>query len=366
MDTQFDKIHDTHRAIALIKRFEKLDLPNVSFNEKYIKLLTQYSKDIEHVSKIYQKFRLDPPIARDLPPTTGKILWSRQLYRRIEKPMTVFEANKTILQYPEAKQIVKNYNKISAVLFEYELLYHRAWLRHVDIVLSGLHTSLIIKDLETNEYLINFDPELIVLMRETECMKRLNLEVSKEADNLWTRQDVYKKNHGKIKNMLEKNKQVRNSIPKSFELLIVPQLQRLDQVLLPGQTNFTWVSPNIEEYHEKCIKAIENLELTLVRCNDLVTYRIEAVFQEMLKTKLCEFDEEEPSSIYDFLQTTDELCLRGSESLQVRSLNIKEAVEELIELVYPEINEELVEQDDEANVNEPEDGTFFFFIIFIY
>ena len=272
---------------------------------------------------------------------------------------------KTILQYPEAKQIIKNYNKISAVLVEYELLYHRAWLRHVDVVLSGLHCSLIIKDLESNEYLINFDPELMILMRETECMKRLNLVVSKDADNLWTRQDVYKKNYNKIKNMLEKNKQVRNSIPKTLEQLIVPQLQRLDKVLSPGQTNFTWVSPNIDEYHDKCIKAIENLELTLTRCNDLVTYRIETVLQEMLKTKLCEFDGEEPISIYDFLQTTEELCRKGSESLQVKSLNIEEAVEELIELVYPEINEKLVLQEEEDGIaNEQDDGKFS--IIFIF
>ncbi len=199
MDAQFDRITNIQRALNLIKRFEKLDLPNLSMNDKYLKLLAQYAKDIDSVSKVYQKSRLDPPVARDLPPITGKILWSRQLYRRIEQPMSIFEENKTILQFNEAKKIIKNFNHLSTVLIEYEVLYHRYWLKQIEIVLSGLHASLIIKNTETNEYFINFDPEIMVLIREAECMKRLKLQVSPEAEDLLIKQEDLKKNFTKIK-----------------------------------------------------------------------------------------------------------------------------------------------------------------------
>jgi len=105
MENQFNQMTSTQRALTLIKRYEKLDLPHVTMHDKYIRLLAQYSKDIDFVSRVYQKSRLEPPIARDLPPTTGKILWSRQLFRRIEQPMSVFEANRTILQYPEVSEL---------------------------------------------------------------------------------------------------------------------------------------------------------------------------------------------------------------------------------------------------------------------
>ena len=113
--------------------------------------------------------------------------------------MLVFQANKTILQYPEAKEVIKHYNQISVVLIEYELLYYRAWSRHVQVVTSGLHASLIIKNADSGEYLLNFDPEILVLIREIECMKRLQLEVSTEAESLAIRQDIYKKNFSRIK-----------------------------------------------------------------------------------------------------------------------------------------------------------------------
>lgn len=45
--------------------------------------------------------------------------------------MEVFQYHGTILQGSEAKKIVKNYNKIAKVLLEFEMLYHRGWLRQV-------------------------------------------------------------------------------------------------------------------------------------------------------------------------------------------------------------------------------------------
>ncbi len=230
-----------------------------------------------------------------------------------------------------------------------------------------MHASLIVKDLETNEFLINFDPEILVLIRETECMKRLKLDVPVEAEQLLIRQDFHKRNFQKIKGILDENKRLRESIPASFEQLIAPQLVRLDQILLPGQTHLTWNSPNIDEYHEKCVKGLENLELTLTRCKDLVEYRIEGVFNEMIKTQLCELSDDEPMSIFDFLRRTEELCAKGSDLLQVRSRNIEEAVEELIELVFPEYNEELVEQvDEEVSKEEAESDGLEIFLYFTY
>lgn len=199
IDNQFDRIQNTQRAIQTLKRFERLDLPNLGIQDKYARILSHYSKDIETVSKIYTKSRQQPPIARDLPPIAGKILWVRQLYRRISQPMSVFEANRTILTHPDARKIVKNYNQLAAVLVEYEVLHHRTWLRQIELVTSGVHASLIVKNSETNEYLVNFDPEIMTLIRETECMKRLKLEIPPEAEELVVRQEVFKQHYNKLK-----------------------------------------------------------------------------------------------------------------------------------------------------------------------
>ena len=62
---------------------------------------------------------------------TGRIAWARQLSRRIEQPMLAFEQHPSILKNVEAKKMIKNYNKLTKVLLEYEILYHHAWLDQV-------------------------------------------------------------------------------------------------------------------------------------------------------------------------------------------------------------------------------------------
>lgn len=74
MDKQFEKIPSTQHAINLLVKFENLNLPGLPIQEKYQRILSHYGKDIEMVSKIYQKNKNEPPVARDLPPIAGKII----------------------------------------------------------------------------------------------------------------------------------------------------------------------------------------------------------------------------------------------------------------------------------------------------
>jgi dynein heavy chain len=199
IEAQFNRVHNTERALHMLRRFERLNLPDLGLSEKYVRLLAHFSRDIDAVSRIYQKGKEDPSIGRDLPPMAGRIVWARQLYRRIGHPMAVFEQNGTILQYPEAKKSIRSYNKVAAVFIEYEVLYYRTWVRQCEILTSGVHASLIVKNAETGEYLINFDPEIITLIRETECMKRLKLNIPEEADDIVSRQDIFKHYYDRLK-----------------------------------------------------------------------------------------------------------------------------------------------------------------------
>ena len=144
--------------------------------------------------------------------------------------MDVFVANKTILQYPGAKKIIKNYNQLSKVLLTYEIIYHEGWRRQVDVVATGIHSSLLIcvnrEDLsagattsapsssivtstaQTNpDYLVNFDPHILELIRETQCLARLGLEIPKEAALLAQREEFLKKHYQDLTQTLTRENQ---------------------------------------------------------------------------------------------------------------------------------------------------------------
>lgn len=72
LEKYFNAIRNTERALITLKRYEKLQIPNLGLTEKYIRILQQYSKDLDNVAKIYQKNSKEPPISRNLPPVAGR------------------------------------------------------------------------------------------------------------------------------------------------------------------------------------------------------------------------------------------------------------------------------------------------------
>jgi len=111
----------TEKAIELLNKFEAITGSNLDMNEKYTKVLMNYGRDLESIRKLYQKFKQEPMIPRNLPPVAGRIAWARQLYRKIENPMKAFKTKPVILKSGDAKKIVRNYNKMAGVLMEYEV-----------------------------------------------------------------------------------------------------------------------------------------------------------------------------------------------------------------------------------------------------
>lgn len=119
-----------------------------------------------YVLQLYQVHREDPPVARNMPPIAGKILWVKQLFRRIQEPIQYIEVtfphifsywfisdfeivlekqhlfcflqqNSAILSTPEGMDVVKMYNRTAAVLVEFEIVYHRSWMRDVSQLQYG-------------------------------------------------------------------------------------------------------------------------------------------------------------------------------------------------------------------------------------
>jgi hypothetical protein len=56
----------------------------------------------------------------------------------------------------------------------------------------GLQASLLVRDVNTRELLVNFDPQLVKLMRETECMMKINLEIPESAKLMFIKRHILK------------------------------------------------------------------------------------------------------------------------------------------------------------------------------
>lgn len=93
-----------------------------------------YEREIEDIRDRYNEDRSDPPIPKSIPPVAGRILWIRQLYRRVETPMNVFRSYQRVIAYEPMQKCIKIYNALVSALIHYELIYHKAWHDSAEIV----------------------------------------------------------------------------------------------------------------------------------------------------------------------------------------------------------------------------------------
>ncbi|XP_023388715.1 dynein heavy chain 5, axonemal [Pteropus vampyrus] len=322
-------IHSEGRASSS----RRLNIPNLGIDDKYRRILEHYGADIDMISKLYTKQKGDPPLGRDQPPIAGKILWARQLFHRIQQPMQLFQQQPTVLQTAEARPVIRSYNRVAQVLLEFEVLYHRAWLQQIEEIHIGLEASLLVKSPRTGELFVNFDPQILTLFRETECMSQLGLEVSPFAAALFQKRDVYKKNFSNMKMMLAEYQRVKSKMPPVVEPLMGPHLATVEAALQPGLAALTWTSLNIETYLDHAFAKIRDLELLLDKVSDLIEFRIDAILEEMSSTPLCHLPQEDPLTCEEFLQTTKDLCVNGAQTLHFKSSLVEEAVNELIDML---------------------------------
>uniref|UniRef100_A0A663DRU1 Dynein axonemal heavy chain 5 n=1 Tax=Aquila chrysaetos chrysaetos TaxID=223781 RepID=A0A663DRU1_AQUCH len=158
------------------KELEQIGENRIDLNEKYTIVLQQYSQDLEFVQKLYQKHKENPPIPRNIPPPSGFHFYYVRLIELI-KWCLLFFFFPLELQTLEMKKVVKSYNKMAAVLLEFELIYHRAWCRFADQARNALCASLLVRHPETKELLVNLDPVVLEVLYETKYLKKMHFEV---------------------------------------------------------------------------------------------------------------------------------------------------------------------------------------------
>uniref|UniRef100_H2S7P3 Dynein axonemal heavy chain 5 n=1 Tax=Takifugu rubripes TaxID=31033 RepID=H2S7P3_TAKRU len=258
METTLGKIQNTESALMVLKQFERLGIPDLGIDETYQQLLQSYSHDIEMVSRIFKEQRQDPPIGRNLPPVGGRILWARQLYSKIHMEYFFQTQQPGVLNSPRAKTVIRSYNRLSKVLVEYEIVYHRTWI--MEETQACLQVSLLVRSPETGELFVNLDPQILTQIGEVKCMTRMNLEIPPFATVL--QQNSYK--------------------TKDKRLIFINCL---------FLTYFHVFFP-------------VDLELLMDRANDLVEMRIDAVLQEMSRSTLCDLPEDEAITCEEFVRTT--------------------------------------------------------------
>jgi dynein heavy chain len=276
IDSSFANITSTGQALHLLTQFRsvlKRETLAKNLDDKYFVIFQNYALDLDAVQKIYEKHKHGPSLPRNAPPVAGDIMWSRQLLRRIEQPMRHFAQNEVIMKAKESRRTVKTYNTVAKALVAFETLWLTAWKKSIEDSKAGLQATLIVRHPETGHLLVNFDKEIMQLMRESAKMVLLQ-------------EDKFKNYYNQLSYALrEYDRVLATAAPVTLKML-GPHLRDLENRLHPGMYSLTWTSMNIDGYLNRVHDGLAKVELLIQKMNDILENRVEANLKAVAKTSL--------------------------------------------------------------------------------
>ncbi|XP_040468168.1 dynein heavy chain 8, axonemal [Falco naumanni] len=334
MRSCFGRSLSSQHAFQLLQRVQNLGLP--CLQEKTVHMvsyiLQQYAAELEATKKLYQIQKDDPPLARNMPPVAGKILWVRQLFRRINEPINYFYKKPNILESPEGKAVVRLYNRIAFVLVEFEVVYHNAWMKEISQLQYSLQTTIFVRHPKTGKFLVNFDAQIPEIVRETKCMIKLGLEVPEQAKKLVKIENNLKSKKLHLEGLLQCYEDLCQEIPMIFVNLMAPEIEKMEAVLTQGLTTLTWSSVTLESFFQEADQVLNRFKQLLKKVNDLSEVRIDLILKEISNTLLIALPVDGPIKVENMLISNEAYTKECSQLLNYKSMHIEDAVQELISI----------------------------------
>uniref|UniRef100_A0A3P9NGZ4 Dynein axonemal heavy chain 8 n=1 Tax=Poecilia reticulata TaxID=8081 RepID=A0A3P9NGZ4_POERE len=183
MSSCFSKIYSSQQALTLLQRFQKLRLSCLEIQTFNIlhNVLQCYITEVDNITKLYEKWHKDPPVARNMPPVSGRIGWARHLFKRIYEPILFIKENSDVLSSADGKKVLRLYNQTAALLVEFECIQYQTWKDDFSKLDHILNHTLLVRHPKTKRFMANFDPKITEVICDTKCMLSMGLEVPKQA-----------------------------------------------------------------------------------------------------------------------------------------------------------------------------------------
>jgi len=334
IDKNFENITSIEDSLKLLRKFKAiLHRDRNGLNSKYTLLFHNYCMEITQIEEQYNRHKNNPPIVRNLPTVSGSITWSRHLFFRISGPMEQFPQD--LIKGKENRKAVKNYNKIGYTLFSFEYLWREKWIKEVENAKAGLQATLIIRHPENNKLYVNFDKEILTLIRETKCITRIGgIDIPESAKIVLLQEDKFKMYNNELQFVLREYDRIVNKIRPNTKSLLVPHLEDLEYKLRPGMVTLTWTSMNIDGYLQHVHAGLAKLEQLIININDIMENRIENNLKALSKTVLVNLPQDAQTfTLDDFVSMQEEWIREESEKLKSKNYEVEGAVEDLIQTI---------------------------------
>lgn len=164
--------------------------------------------------------------------------------------MDILKQRNCVIQHRNAQLSVKYYNYLSELFLHTQMQFHKGWYDYVDEVRDRLNSRILRKNPQTNWLEINFHSSIYQLIREAECMLRLELDLPQLCEVMVFCEERVLGSYKTLNDLILENNRIRMSVDMVLLSISRPSLKKLELAFKPGLSTVTWISDNLDNYFE--------------------------------------------------------------------------------------------------------------------
>jgi dynein heavy chain len=240
-----------------------------------------------------------------MPDNAGKIIWSKHLYQKIAGPITKFPQN--VIHSSEIKKYYGNYNTLGKMLTINEMWYYDLWVKEIERSKAALQATLIVRHETQKKLYVNFDVDIMQLIREAKCLDRQGIPIPESARIILLQEEKFKMYYNELLYVLKEYERINGKIKPICKNLLAPHIADMELKLHPGMSTLTWTSMNIDSYLAHVHQGLNKLEQLIINVNDIVENRIENNLKNISKVSLVSLPHENITfTLETFVSTQEE------------------------------------------------------------
>ena len=262
----FAELRSTESALQLLSLFNSIkcrDAITSAMKDKLAEILSAFSKDIVESDKLFkdcsQLFEhllagdntVDVPIAKNQPPVTGAIMWSRGLFQRVKKTMLQFQTYDHMTKSEQGIATTKQYIEFGRKIRDFENKHYSSWKLKTEQEIGDLLKSPILSITSDEKMDVNFPPKLSQIMREAKGLDKLGFVIPEAVLHVALQEEKYIKLVQDIKSMIRNYQRTIENIDPSMKEICTQNVQNLKNGLSLGFTALNWNSLGIKDFIEK-------------------------------------------------------------------------------------------------------------------
>lgn len=133
--------------------------------------------------------------------------------------------------------------------------------------------SLLIVDEKTGKVKVNLEGRITLLLREADCLTKLNLEIPIVARTILAKKDHFTLITNSLQLMIEEFVSIARRVKLEVRTLLLPHLVRIASLLEPGLDSLTWTSPEWTEFYQNTKGQLKEFDILITRVHDVYDNR---------------------------------------------------------------------------------------------